>query len=349
MAIPVQNIYYLLSYAWDRLEAREKVKADVEDATEIIDLFARVLCTALKQLSRVGLHRGYVEHRDEIRTIRGRVCITETLNILGFKRGRLVCDYDELTHNILPNQILKATLRLMNRASAESAVRDRITEQLRYFHDVSDIRLDGSAFSRVVLHRNNRLYGFLMDVCQIVWRNLLPNERTGRWEFRSFLQNPKTMGLLFEHFVRNFFKYHRNEIGFDVGRENIKWTWTALDSVSEGMLPQMATDIVLRNSTRKLLFECKFASITKNNQFESSRLISGHLYQLNAYLTHLPGTEENEKCEAILLYPSDGIDYRLRYQSEKRRIQVRTIDLNRKWQLIHNELLNLPNELLVTA
>jgi 5-methylcytosine-specific restriction enzyme subunit McrC len=331
------------------LEEKEIVSANIEDATDLVELFARVLCTAMDQLARMGLQRSYVDRTDELRTVRGRIRITETLNVLGFKRGKLVCEYDELTHDILPNQILKAILRTMLRGTVQKKVRDLIAEQLRVFHDVSDIRLEASAFSRVVLHRNNRLYGFLMDICQLVWRNLLPTENGGQWRFRSFVQDSKQMGLLFEHFVRNFYRHHRAETGFEVGRELIQWKWLALDGLSRSVLPQMSTDIVLWNVERKILFECKFTAIMKGNQFDCARLISPHLYQLNAYLTHLPCAPRNEICDAVLLYPADGAEYRLRYQSDGHSIQVRTLDLSKDWQTIHNELLLLPGELQMTA
>lgn len=341
MAIPVQNIYYLLSYAWNRLEERNRIRVDAEDATNLVELFARVISTALNQLARTGLDRGYVEKHETLRVLRGRVSIPETINILGFKRGKLVCDFEELTHDILINQIIKATLRLMRRASCNASVRKPLEEQLRRFRDVTDVRLESSLFNRVVIHRNNRFYGFLLDICRLVWLNLLPNKQTGAWTFRDFIGDSRQMGLLFEHFVRNFYRHHQDEIGFTVDREHIQWTWTALDELSRELLPQMKTDIRLRNSSRKILIECKFTGLTKINQYDAQRLVSNHLYQLNAYLTHLPPSVENENCEAILLYPSDGTTYSIGYSSGKRQIRIQTIDLSQHWRMIHQSLIDL--------
>ena len=341
MAIPVQNIYYLLSYAWNRLEERDRIRVNIEDATDLVELFARVISTALSQNARRGLDRGYVEKHEMLHVLRGRVSIPETINVLGFKRGKLVCDFEELTHDVLANQIIKATLRLMIRASCPASVKSVLTEQLRRFRDVTDVRLESSLFNRVVIHRNNRFYGFLLDICRLVWRNLLPNKETGTWTFRDFVGDSRQMGYLFEHFVRNFYRHHQDEIGFTVDREQIQWTWSAFDDLSRGLLPQMETDIRLRNSDRKILIECKFTGLTRINRYDAQRLVSDHLYQLNAYLTHLPPSVENENCEAILLYPSDGTDYSIRYSSGKRRIRVQTIDLSQHWRIIHQNLLDL--------
>jgi 5-methylcytosine-specific restriction enzyme subunit McrC len=348
MPIPVQNIYYLLSYAWNRLEERDRIRVDVEDATDLVELFARVLSNGLNQLSRIGLDRGYVEKRESLRVLRGRVSIPETINVLGFKRGNLVCHFEELTHDVLINQIIKATLHLMRRGSRDNRVKTLVTQQLRRFRDVSDVQIEPSLFSRVVIHRNNRLYRFLLDICRLVWRNLLPSEQSGRWTFRDFLRDPRQMGLLFEHFVRNFYRHHQNETGLTVDREHIQWTWDPLDNLSRDLLPQMETDIRLRDSERKILIECKFTGATRINQHDVQRLISSHLYQLNSYLTHLPSSVENDNCEAILLYPSDGTNYSLCYRSGKRRIRVQIVDLSQHWRIIHDNLIDLVrNEKLV--
>jgi hypothetical protein len=50
---------------------------------------------------------------------------------------------------------------------------------------------------RDIIHRNNRFYGFLLDICRLVWLNLLPNEQTGTWTFRDFFRdNARQMGHL---------------------------------------------------------------------------------------------------------------------------------------------------------
>ena len=49
MKIPIQNIYYLLCYAWNKLEERDIVDVRGIDSTKILDLFARVLIGGLSR------------------------------------------------------------------------------------------------------------------------------------------------------------------------------------------------------------------------------------------------------------------------------------------------------------
>lgn len=50
MDIPIQNIYYLLCYAWDKLEEAEPVSVDSDTEHQLLNLFAKVLSERLKWL-----------------------------------------------------------------------------------------------------------------------------------------------------------------------------------------------------------------------------------------------------------------------------------------------------------
>ena len=50
MEIPIQNIYFLLCYAWDKLEERDLVDVDPVGITGLVDLFSRVLITGTNHL-----------------------------------------------------------------------------------------------------------------------------------------------------------------------------------------------------------------------------------------------------------------------------------------------------------
>ncbi|MBN2439660.1 MAG: hypothetical protein JXL20_13790 [Deltaproteobacteria bacterium] len=52
--IPIQNIYYLLCYAWNRLEERDIVDVTGIDSTNLADLFAKVLIGGVGHLFKRG-------------------------------------------------------------------------------------------------------------------------------------------------------------------------------------------------------------------------------------------------------------------------------------------------------
>ena len=60
MSVTVQNIYYLLCYAWDRLEARNLVDVTSIPGNRIENLLGKVLHDGVAHLIRSGFDRGYV-------------------------------------------------------------------------------------------------------------------------------------------------------------------------------------------------------------------------------------------------------------------------------------------------
>ena len=54
-----------------------------------------------------------------------------------------------------------------------------------------------------------------------------------------------------------------------------------------------------------------------------------------------PPTADGARHEGILLYPQAGEPLRADIRLEGFRIQARTVDLGREWQLIHGEMLEV--------
>ena len=79
MYIPIENIYYLLCYAWNKLEEKERVNISVDDSMEIKDLFAKILINGTKILLKRGIEKSYVDHTDEIVGVKGKIQISASL------------------------------------------------------------------------------------------------------------------------------------------------------------------------------------------------------------------------------------------------------------------------------
>jgi 5-methylcytosine-specific restriction enzyme subunit McrC len=79
VAIPVENVYYLLCYAWDRLEARTLVNIDAVPGNRVESLLGKVLQDGVAHLIRRGLDRGYTAVDEEGSRLRGKLLISETV------------------------------------------------------------------------------------------------------------------------------------------------------------------------------------------------------------------------------------------------------------------------------
>src|SRR5688572_26795553 len=120
VAIPVENVYYLLCHAWDHLEALETVPRGVEKIDPSANLLAHVLSRGVARLLKQGLDHGYVTEKVELAGLRGKLCLDDTVKRLLLVRGRTTCEVDELTTDVPHNRILKAAK--IGRASCRERV-----------------------------------------------------------------------------------------------------------------------------------------------------------------------------------------------------------------------------------
>ncbi|MFC1567644.1 hypothetical protein ACFL3K_00375, partial [Pseudomonadota bacterium] len=161
--IPVQNIYYLLCYAWNCLEEGETIDISGIDSTNHVDLFASVLLSGLNHLLRRGLDQGYATLEEELTSIRGRVAIATSARRMLMQHGKAFCIYDTLTVNTQENQIIKSTLQHLSRTHGlNSGLRKQIVQVCRDLPEISTIPLSRHAFRKVQLHSNSRYYRFLL-------------------------------------------------------------------------------------------------------------------------------------------------------------------------------------------
>lgn len=343
MSIPVQNLYYLLTYAWDRrLDQSDLKELDAAACPNLNSLFARVLCHGVRHLLRRGLERTYVGHEELTARVRGRIDFAASARRATWRLGMLECCYDELSHDTLPNRILKACLLTMHRDKAvDREAAQEVARLLPVFEQVSVLALHGSHFRRIELHRNNRVYRFLLQLCEMIHRSYLPDpSRDGRHRFRDILSDEATMAVIFEKFVRHFAARHLG--GADVRAMHIDWIAEADSAATMNLLPTMKTDVTIAWPQRKLIIDCKYYRDALKGHFGNERFISSNLYQLQSYLTNKAATPGWENAEGMLLYPTNGVHLDHRFKLHGRhQVRIATLDLNQGWEKIARDLREL--------
>src|SRR5258707_168745 len=109
--IPIENIYYLLCYAWDQLDEASFVDISSLPTTSLPNLFAALLCGALDHLVRRGMEQIYEVRQDELKGLRGRPLLVQSARRMLLIHGRALSEFDELTVNSIPNRIIRTTLK----------------------------------------------------------------------------------------------------------------------------------------------------------------------------------------------------------------------------------------------
>jgi len=345
--IPILNLYYLLLYAWNRLEEAGQVDVSPEDATSLLNLFSRVLISGSRYLLKRGLDRGYIDHSEDIRGLKGKIDFSATIKRQLQNNAMLRCSFDELSYNVLHNRILRTTIRnLVVRDDIDKRYRSDLADIHRRLDSINEIDLSGSVFKRVQLHRNNAFYGFLMDICELIYNYYVVTEDLGDRKFREFIRDEKTMSKLFEEFVRNFYKIELKSIsGYSVKNtgEQINWDVKDPNEPDTYYLPRMVTDISIRTPYGYLIIDTKYYKEAMKGRWED-KIYSPNLYQIFAYVKNIQNKGPHyENCSGILLYPTVQADYEFSYIIQGHAIAVKTIDLAKPWQEIEKKLLSIVN------
>lgn len=343
--IPIQNIYFLLCYAWNHLQEKKFAQVRSEDCHKIWDLMAKVLASSSIQLFKRGLHRSYVLRRELRVRPKGKILVAEDVRSPNLGMIAKHCEFDELDSNILPNQIIRSTIENLLR---NGKLRKEIYGQLKKAHSnwkqIDKVALNSGMFRRVTIHRNMRHYRFALNICELIYQQSVPNREEGGIQFRDFLRDETRMGMLFEQFVRNFLKQEQQD--YQVSAPKVDWDLNEDQSTKAGLklLPNMQTDIVLQNSHERVIIDCKFYKNAFQKHHDTRKFISGNLYQLFTYIKNQARKPCWENVRGMLLYPT--VDYTIdEYITiQGHQIRVATIDLNQEWSNISKDLLNLFRE-----
>jgi 5-methylcytosine-specific restriction enzyme subunit McrC len=339
--IRIENIYYLFCYAWNRFEEAQAIELGGSESPDLLNLLAKVLLRGTRTLLKRGLDREYQLTSDSLNTVRGRIDLSGSLQLQSRRQKRLICEFDELSTDILHNQILKASLkRLTLSRDIERGLKHDLLTLAQRMSAVRDITLRRSDFDRVCLHRNNAYYDLLLKVAALAYDSLLPDPLSGGYAFQDILRDERKMAAVFQDFVRNFFALEQEAL--KVEPLSIAWQATPLTVTGAAQLPRMIVDVHLRGPNRTIIIDTKYYPEALQSYHDASSFRSAHLYQLFSYLRNVsPSLAEPKHIEGMLIYPWVDTSLRETYEIHGHKVTIATIDLAQSWKQVRNDLLRL--------
>ena len=340
--IPIQNIYYMICYAWDILIETDKQNKDTEQFDNIYNLLSKILIDNLTVLIKRGFYKSYINYIEELSNVRGKIDINKTVKYNLFAKKKLVCQYDELSTDIYLNQMINYTIKkLLKCNSLHNKYVVKLKEISNYFLEVGEKEPTKENISKITYNKNNRHYRVIINICILIYEGLITKEKEGNIIFSEFIKDEK-MASLYENFVLNFYRKNLNNTAFYYPVSNkIKWDLT-YETSNDVYLPEMITDIVLRkkNNESMLIIDTKFYkdALKSKSTYSSKKLYSPNLYQIYAYINNVKNTNN---VSGMLLYPTTTIDLDLSYLINNKYILIKTINLNQSWIDIEKRLLDI--------
>ncbi len=334
----IQNIYYMLSYAFQILKQEDYKSVAGEKFEKIHDLFAAILEKGVSRQIKQGLYREYVPERESLSVIRGKLDMAGTINMKVRQKQKLSCEFDEFSENNIYNQILKVTIhRLICAADVDLKRKQALKKLMLFFENVSYIQPDKSIWNRLIYKRNNRNYELLLNICYLLLNGMLQTTEDGGYKLLSF--SDEHMEKLFEKFVLEYYKQHHS----DLHPCSPMLNWNYADTDNDNMisfLPCMHLDIVLCKNEKTLIIDTKYYSKAMIQNYEKEKIRSAHLYQIFAYVKNMD-KDNTGKVSGLLLYAKtedevfpEGEPFVIGGNS----IGARTLDLNCDFKTIVKQL-----------
>lgn len=294
--IPIQNIYYMLSYAYKELKQANYARVGTESFAHVYDLLAAILIIGVKPLVKQGLYHTYVSNNEALRSVRGKIDINGSM-ALALQRQRAVqCEFDEFSVDNIFNQILKSTMLVLLRQKSVTLAQKVVLKQLfNHFGAVRIIDVTRINWRQLSYHQRNQRYQLLMHICKFIIDGVLMNTTQEQYALASFVDEQR-MSRLYESFVREFFRYHYPH--YAPAATVIDWQLSAGERTQ---LPRMQSDIVLTHAGRALIIDTKYYAQSMQQQYDTYKLHSAHLYQMFTYLKNYD-TGQHQSVAGLILY-----------------------------------------------
>lgn len=333
--IPVQNIYYMLAYAFQVLNENGYKDIATEQFDNVGELCAAILAKGVSIQLKRGLGKEYIPQTEALSSLCGKIDIAESVKTQSMLRKQLVCAYDEFTVNSYMNRIIKSTMELLIRSKIRPVQKKELRKLLVFFGDVESLDVREINW-KLQYNRNNQSYRMLINVCYLVVKGLLQSNSAGATKLMDFLDEQR-MCRLYEKFILEYYRKEHPEIKANASQ--IPWQ---LDDDFGAKLPVMQSDIMLSKGSTMLIIDAKYYSRTTQSQYGVNTLHSGNLYQIFTYVKNKDAEygDEPHTVSGMLLYAQtdEVVQPNYVYQMSGNQISVRTLNLNLPFEEIKAQL-----------
>lgn len=333
--IPIQNIYYMLSYAFQMLNEQGYKSVATEHFENVADLCAAILIKGLSKQLKRDLMKDYIPKREPLTALRGKMEISETLKTNSIIKRQVVCSYDEFSENAYMNRIIKTTMLRLMVADVDKSRKKEMKKLLVFLVNVEPLPVYRINWN-LRYDRNNQTYRMLVSICYLVLKGLLQTQSDGTTKLMDFLDEQR-MHRLYEKFILEYFRKEHLEL--TAGAPQIPWQ---LDDDFSDMLPVMKSDIVLEKDDNILIIDAKYYAHSTQQRFNKATVHSTNLYQIFTYVKNKQEELKDRQVtvSGMLLYAKtdEQIVPDNTYQMSGNQISVKTLDLNCGFDEIREQL-----------
>ncbi len=193
-----ERLIHMLSLVHDLEVAPEGAACLGIQHQTLLDVLVRLFADRLIDAVRHGLPRRYLNHEEDLPSLRGRLDMVRQFTTLAASPWRLACRYDALSPDVLLNRIMKAAVQRLRRFARRAETQRRLAELAFAYAEVGDLQSQHVPWSQIHLERTDRRWGPLVRLARLLFEGDYQTTSSGHVTGTALLFD---MGRLFEAYV----------------------------------------------------------------------------------------------------------------------------------------------------
>ncbi len=259
------------------------------DRMNLYEIFINMYLGEVRQLVKKGIKSAYVSQEDNLNYFKGKLLVNSHIRANTVHKERFFVAYDEFHPNRPENRLVKSTLLKLQKLTTSSENAKEIYRLLSFFEMVEPSTNYEKDFSKVVIDRNTKDYGMLMQWSKVFLMNKSFTTFSGAKDSKAILF---PMESVYESYVARMLKKVMVPQGWDVSTQDKGYYLFEQPRKQFALRP----DIVLYRGNRCVVLDTKWKSLV-DNPGANYGISQGDMYQMYAY------SKKYSTSEIYLLYP----------------------------------------------
>lgn len=347
-----QNIYNKLTES----------KNQSENYMQILDFQADILCGCIRDMLNNGLLNKFNSHLIETDRPRGSIDIQQQAKKGLLGKANLACKVNQVDINTHCNMIIKAAINrllILNRMYKNHEIQNKNIRRLRYFkdllYDVSDITSIRGIRILSTLELPQK-YRQIYSIQLVILKNFLVSSQSGRENLLD-IKDKSRIYEIYQNFVASFYKKKLQNKGLEVtSQESIEWKSMWDNQISTNLRP----DCIIKDKLNKriLIIDTKWYNNEADKSGENLKIGINNSEIGKSVLYGMAFKESKDykdyEIYQIVLMAKNIKTGEIQWafhrniceQSKTLTIQVIHHSMNKSFQDIENDLLNIANVFL---
>ena len=264
----------------------------------LLDVLVRLFTDRLIDAVRHGLPRRYINHEEDLPSLRGRLDVVRQFTTLAASPWRLACRYDALSPDVLLNRVMKAAVQHLRRFARRTETQRRLAELAFAYAEVGDFPSRYVPWAQLCLDRTDRRWGPLVRLARLLLEGDYQTTSSGLVTGTALLFD---MGRLFEAYVAKVLQRAMRGHAFQIiAQGGRRYCMAEIDADGQRGREHFQTrpDILVKlGSETRMVIDTKWKRLVPRAEEARRGISQSDIYQMMAY------ARLYESANLMLLYP----------------------------------------------